>query len=137
MPQLRAKFKQLFSPHAYSLTLATFQTIKLVFGATPLSLQHWGVRAKTGLFGIRIMCPSGATYLHLDCCTSEQAWSSAKWTPLSPHRNVTYSRHDIAEKLLNRCKTMITHLLTPIWNRAPFKGKCYGLNKLAWKFKWQ
>jgi hypothetical protein len=29
----------------------------------------WGVsRAKTGWLGIRIMCPSGATYLPNDCC---------------------------------------------------------------------
>jgi hypothetical protein len=32
-----------------------------------------GERAKTGWLGIRIMCPSGATYLPADCCFSELA----------------------------------------------------------------
>ena len=30
-------------------------------------------RAKTGLVGIRIMCPNGATCLPADCCFSELA----------------------------------------------------------------
>jgi hypothetical protein len=30
-------------------------------------------RAKTGWFGIRVMCPSGATCLPTDCCFSELA----------------------------------------------------------------
>ena len=30
--------------------------IELVFVAPPLSMQHLGVRAKIGWFGIRIMC---------------------------------------------------------------------------------
>jgi hypothetical protein len=30
-------------------------------------------KSKTGWFGIRIMCPSGATCLHTDCCFSELA----------------------------------------------------------------
>jgi hypothetical protein len=30
-------------------------------------------RAKTGWLGIRIMCPSGVTYLSADCCVSELA----------------------------------------------------------------
>ena len=29
--------------------------------------------SKIGLLGIRIMCPSGATCLSVDCCFSEQA----------------------------------------------------------------
>jgi hypothetical protein len=40
----------------------------LVFVTSPLSTQHEGERAKTG---IRIMCPSGATCLPADCCFSE------------------------------------------------------------------
>ena len=32
---------------------------KLVFVVSPLSTQHYGVRAKTGLLVIRIMCSSG------------------------------------------------------------------------------
>ena len=47
------------------------KTIKLVFVASPLCTQHYGVRAKTGWLGIRIMCPSGATCLPADCCFSE------------------------------------------------------------------
>ena len=31
------------------------------------------VRAKTNWLGIRIMCPSGATFLSADCCFSELA----------------------------------------------------------------
>ena len=48
-------------------------TIKLVFVASLLSTQHLGERAKTGWFGINIMCPSGATCLPADCCFSELA----------------------------------------------------------------
>ena len=36
---------------------------KLVFVVSPLSTQHYGVRAKTVWLGIRIMCPSGAICL--------------------------------------------------------------------------
>jgi hypothetical protein len=35
--------------------------------------KHEGERAKTSWFGIRIMCPSGATCLPADCCFSELA----------------------------------------------------------------
>ena len=41
-------------------------TIKFVFVASLLSMQQYGERAKTGWFGIRIMCPSGATCLSAD-----------------------------------------------------------------------
>jgi hypothetical protein len=44
------------------------QTIKLVFAASPLSMQHEGVRAETGWIRIRIMRPSGATCLPVYCC---------------------------------------------------------------------
>jgi hypothetical protein len=44
------------------------QTIKLVFVASPLSMQYEGERAKTGWLRIRIMFPSGATCLPTDCC---------------------------------------------------------------------
>jgi len=43
------------------------KTIKLVFVASPLSMQHYGERAKTGWLGIWIMCQSGATCLSADC----------------------------------------------------------------------
>ena len=42
---------------------------KLMFAAFPLSMQYYGVRAKTGLFGIRIVCLKLAVY----CCFSEIA----------------------------------------------------------------
>ena len=32
-----------------------------------------GVRTKIGLLEFRIMCSSGTTCLHADCCCSEQA----------------------------------------------------------------
>jgi hypothetical protein len=41
--------------------------------ASPLSTQHEGERAKTGWFGIRIMCSSGATCLSANCRLSELA----------------------------------------------------------------
>jgi hypothetical protein len=40
----------------------------LVFAASPLSMQHSGVRSKTGCLEIGIMCPSGATCLPTHCC---------------------------------------------------------------------
>ena len=47
------------------------KTIKLVFVASPLSTQHLGERAKTGWFGIMIVCPSRTTCLSVDCSFSE------------------------------------------------------------------
>jgi hypothetical protein len=38
-------------------------------------------------------------------------WSRTKWTSSSSHQNVICSRHDIAEKLLISCSTIITHSL--------------------------
>jgi hypothetical protein len=46
---------------------------KLVCVASPLSTQHSGKRATTGWLGIRIIFPSGVTYLPADCCLSELA----------------------------------------------------------------
>jgi hypothetical protein len=48
------------------------KTIKLVFVASPLSMYHQRVRAKTAWFGIRIMCLSGVTST-VKCCFSELA----------------------------------------------------------------
>ena len=48
-------------------------TVRLVFVASPLIMQHEGERAKTGWHGMRIMCPSGATCLRADCCFSDLA----------------------------------------------------------------
>jgi diaminopimelate decarboxylase len=49
--------------------------IKLIFVtiASRLSMQHLGVRAKTGWLRIRIMCLYGETCLSADCCFSELA----------------------------------------------------------------
>jgi hypothetical protein len=49
------------------------QTFKLVFVASPLSMQHQRERAKTVWPGIRIMYSSGATFLSEDCYFSELA----------------------------------------------------------------
>jgi hypothetical protein len=40
--------------------------MQFVCVASPVSTQHYVERANTGLLGIRIICPSGAT-----CCFSE------------------------------------------------------------------
>ena len=44
--------------------------IGIGISATPAPL---GERVKTGWFGFRIMCPSGATCLPADCCFSDVA----------------------------------------------------------------
>jgi hypothetical protein len=49
------------------------KTIKIIFAAFPLNMQHWGVRTKTGWLKIRMMCPIGGTYIPTDCCFSELA----------------------------------------------------------------
>jgi len=33
-----------------------------------VSIHHLGIRAKTRLLGMRIMCPNGATCLSAECC---------------------------------------------------------------------
>ena len=38
----------------------------MVFVVFPLSTQHYGVRAKNGWHGIRLMCRGGATCLPMD-----------------------------------------------------------------------
>ena len=84
--------------------------MKLVFVTSQLTMQHYGVRAKTGWPVIRIMCRSGATCLPVDCYSSElplsisneMCWSSTmQISSPSFHQNVTCFRRDIAEKLLN------------------------------------
>ena len=50
--------------------LVKAKTIKLIFGASPLS-TYSGERANTGWLGIRIMCPIAATCLPADCRFSE------------------------------------------------------------------
>ena len=44
---------------------------KMVFVVFPLITHHWRERRKTGWFGIRIMCLSGATCPSVDCCFCE------------------------------------------------------------------
>ena len=53
--------------------LVTPKHMKLVCVPSPLSTQHQGERAKTICVGIRIMCPSGSTCLHANCCFRELA----------------------------------------------------------------
>ena len=59
--------------HGFEPGSGQIKTIKLVFAASPLSMQHYGVRAKTGWLKIRIMYQSGATCLSTDCYFSELA----------------------------------------------------------------
>ena len=47
--------------------------ITLVFIASPLSTWRCDENAKTGWFGIMIMCPTGATCLRSDCYFSDVA----------------------------------------------------------------
>jgi hypothetical protein len=49
------------------------QAINLVLAASLLSTQHWVVRAKNGLVGIRIICRSGATCLLVDSVSHDSA----------------------------------------------------------------
>ena len=46
--------------------------IKLVVVASPLKKKK-GIRVNAGWLGIRIICPSGATCLSVDCCFSALA----------------------------------------------------------------
>ena len=43
------------------------RTIKLIFVVFWLSPKHWKKSKKSGLFWIKIMCLSGATYLPAEC----------------------------------------------------------------------
>ena len=52
--------------HGLSRGRVKSKTVKLVFAASPLSMQHYRVHANTGWLGIGIMCPSGATCLPAD-----------------------------------------------------------------------
>jgi len=45
------------------------KTEKLVFAASPLSMQHEGERTNTGSLDIRIMWLSEVTCLPVDCCS--------------------------------------------------------------------
>jgi hypothetical protein len=66
------------------------QTKNYKIGMCCFSAKHAALRrkSKTGWLGIRIMCPSGATFLSADCCFNELAlyksnstcWSRTKQT---------------------------------------------------------
>jgi hypothetical protein len=43
------------------------QTIELICAASLRSTQHYGKRTNTCWLGIRIMCPSGTTWLSANC----------------------------------------------------------------------
>ena len=66
---------------------------------------------------VKIICPSGAACLPAAGCYSDLQRSNlamrsgGKRTSSSFHRNVTYFRHDIAEKCLTWCLTTIAHSL--------------------------
>ena len=47
-------------------TVPESKTVKFVIFVSPLITHNFGVRTKTGWLEIRIMCPSGATYLPAD-----------------------------------------------------------------------
>ena len=103
----------------------------------------------SGWLGIRIMCPSGATCLHADCCFSNSAcWSRKKRTSSSSHCKLTCSRHDIAEKLLTWRWTKLTHpeeivyvwpgrkgdACIPVWSLwVRYTSVCdFGVRRLSW-----
>ena len=73
-------------------------TIKLVFVASPLSMQHYGERAMTGWLGIRIMCPKWGTMsisrmLFQWASTIKNPTKSVGLVPCGPH-------HHLIENLL-------------------------------------
>jgi uncharacterized membrane protein len=61
-----------------SYKLLTASTITLVFTASLLSTQYYWVSTKTGWLWIRIVCPSGVTFVHAKCCFSELALCNKK-----------------------------------------------------------
>jgi hypothetical protein len=83
------------------------KTIKLVLAISHLKTLNWGIRAKIGCLGNRIVCPSEVTCVYVNCCFNEltlwKCWSSTKWTSSSSHWNVTCSHHDEADTLLTWC----------------------------------
>ena len=88
------------------------KTIKLVF-----STKYWGVRAKTGLLGIRIMCLSVAACISWILALSKfnsACWSCTKRTSSSSHWKLTCSHKwyswKIAEFVLNN-NHALTHVL--------------------------
>ena len=72
--------------------IGSYQRLKLVCVASPLSTQHYEVRAKTCWLGIRIMST-------MDCCFSELelyksssvCWSRTKRTSFSSHQKCNLS----------------------------------------------
>ena len=99
------------------------KTIQLVFIAGPLSMQHYGVRAKTGWLRIRKKCirvvwhfyPWTVVFSELALkIFNSVCWSSTKQTSSSSHQAAMCSRHDMAEKLLIWCWAILTHSSTPL-----------------------
>jgi hypothetical protein len=45
----------------------------VVVAISPPGTRYSRVRAETGWVGIRIMCPSGKTYVHVNSCLSDLA----------------------------------------------------------------
>ena len=80
------------------------KTIRQVFADSPLSIQHKGVRTKTGWLRIWIMCQE--TCLSMNCCFSGQALKIHPSVLIQCKVdiiiswNVTCSFHKISEQLL-------------------------------------
>ena len=75
------------------------QTKDYEIGISCFSAKHatlWS-KSKNWLLGIGIMCPSGATYLHLDCCFSDLALYNFQ---NRHHQQIYCSFCDIGEKVL-------------------------------------
>ena len=88
------------------LQLAFLPVILFIFIKFPINNDLKAVIIFT-VFGIRIMCPSGATCLPADCCFSEltlkksnpACWSRTKWTSSSSHWKLTWLYTTITHSL--------------------------------------
>ena len=88
------------------------KTIQLVLTTSLLSKQHWGVRAQTDWFWIKIMCSNRATCLIVHCKHSAKRFT-LKSTSSSCHRNIACSRHDMPETF-GRITTTAHSYLQPV-----------------------
>ena len=102
------------------------QTIKLVFDASLLSTQHYGQRTKTSwLWGITIMCPSGAISLpvkllfqwvsiikikiRVSICNLFPPWYTATGTWKIAH--LALSNHSLTSDLITKSRPFLASLL--------------------------
>jgi len=62
--------------HPYE-ALMRFQPIMICISGVNVGVLAWRRKSKIGWLGIRIICPSGATWLSADCCFIEFVlWNS-------------------------------------------------------------